>query len=148
MYITYFFQVQQSYTGCSTLTLSENCLRLLWTSDLGYILDTHGTKFCSLNILCCASYSEAKMRDQDSVALLAMQAHLFCLLGPTYTLSKHPVSSQAPVKARHHVSLLPQKHHISLHHMVQADVYVSSTFFFKKFLIIYSLIKDILTNKY
>jgi hypothetical protein len=45
------------------------------------------------------------MRDQQSIAQLAMQALYHCLLGPTYTLSKYHVFSWT---AKHHTNLLQQ----------------------------------------
>lgn len=50
---------------------------------------------------------------QRGIAWLAMQASHCCLLGSSYTLSKHYVSSHGFSSA---------KHHMSLHHMTQAEI--------------------------
>lgn len=83
-------------------------------------------------VLCCVSLNDSKLKEYSKPTKkeLAMQMSCHCPLSPTYTLSKHPVSSQGPCLSKTPHESAPAKHHVSLHRMTYPE---TSTSLYGKF---------------
>ena len=74
---------------------------------------------------CCASFNEVKMHYQQSIARLAIQGWLHCLLSPIYTLSKHHLSSHRSCLSKTQCESATVRHHLHLYHMTQPETCTS-----------------------